>query len=42
MVRERVADSLATEAIMLHTVIATAIGGGKGLEKFLRDLQDGA
>jgi hypothetical protein len=41
LVRQRVAERVSLEAVMLHTVIAQAIGGGKHLEKFLKELRDG-
>jgi hypothetical protein len=41
LARERRREAVALEAIMLHSVIAQAVGGGKVLEKFLKELRDG-
>lgn len=40
MVRDRINRRIATDAVVMQTVVVQAMAGGKGLEKLLRDLLD--
>jgi hypothetical protein len=41
LVRDRIRDALADQAVMMHTVIVGALSDPKHLKKFLKDLTDG-
>ena len=41
LVKRRVSEQVALDAIAMHTVIVQALAGGKHLDKFLKEIRNG-